>query len=82
LGWQGADKERIVIFAEAESEKKPHIDYFVCGHRHLPIDFTLRNGHSRYLNLGEWMNLNSYGVFDGNDLSLDFFEMPAVSFRY
>jgi UDP-2,3-diacylglucosamine hydrolase len=82
LGWQGADKERIVIFAEAESTQQPHIDYFVCGHRHLPIDYTLRNGHSRYINLGEWMNLNSFGVFDGQDMTLDFFEMPKVDYGY
>lgn len=82
LPWQGADKEWIAIFAEAEIQKQPIIDYFVCGHRHLPIDYTLSNGHSRYINLGEWMTLNSYGVFDGNDIQLEFYEMPPVVYHY
>lgn len=80
--WQGAENERIVIFAEAESEAKPAIDFFVCGHRHLPIDFTLKNGHSRYINLGEWMHFNSFGVFDGSEFQLDFFESEKIAFKY
>jgi UDP-2,3-diacylglucosamine hydrolase len=82
LPWQGAENERIVVFAEAESKLNPKIDYFICGHRHLPIDFTLSNGHTRYINLGEWMNLNSYGVFDGHNVNLQFYEMPAVPYHY
>jgi len=48
--------------------KKEHFDYFIFGHRHLPIDFPL-NG-SRYLNLGDWIRYNTYAVFDGQQLSL------------
>ena len=51
-------------------------DYFIFGHRHLPMDCMLKNGKSRYINLGEWLNFNSYAVFDGEDIQLQFFENP------
>ena len=82
INWQGVDKERIVVFAEEESLRKPEIDYFICGHRHLPIDFTLANGKSRYINLGEWMYANSFASFDGNDVQLSFFESDHFNVRY
>lgn len=69
----GAEKEWLIQFCEAEI-KKQDIDYFIFGHRHLPIDFTLSNGKSRYLNLGEWMNYYSYSVFDGQNAEVKFFE--------
>jgi UDP-2,3-diacylglucosamine hydrolase len=36
----------------------------------LPIDFTLGNSGSRYINLGDWIRYNTYAVFDGEQLSL------------
>jgi UDP-2,3-diacylglucosamine hydrolase len=45
------------------------IDYFIFGHRHLPLEIDLGND-SYYFNLGEWVNYNSYAVFDGNKLEL------------
>ncbi len=71
--WHGPQNEWLVQFANQKIESSD-IDYFVFGHRHLPIDFTLKNGHSRYINLGEWLNRYSYAVFDGNDLQILFFE--------
>lgn len=69
----GPEKERLVQFCEDEITRR-EVDYFVFGHRHLPIDYTLNNGRSRYINLGDWLVYNSYAVFDGNDLQLQFFE--------
>jgi len=43
----------------------------------LPLDIDL-NGKSRYINLGEWINFNSYAVFDGNDLTLNYFEKNSL----
>ena len=47
-------------------------DYYIFGHRHLPIDMQVSE-NSRYLNLGEWINYFSYASFDGNRLSLETF---------
>jgi UDP-2,3-diacylglucosamine hydrolase len=71
----GEDKEWLVAYANRKLDTVA-ADYFVFGHRHLPIDHTLKNGKSRYINLGEWLNFNSYAVFDGNDIQVQFFENP------
>jgi UDP-2,3-diacylglucosamine hydrolase len=71
----GPEKEWLVQYCEKKINQKPY-DYLVFGHRHLPIDFTLSNDKSRYINLGEWMNFNSYAEFDGKDIKLRFFDNP------
>lgn len=64
----GEENEWLAIYCK-EHLKKEHIDYFVFGHRHLPLDLKVGE-NSRYINLGEWMNYNTYAVFDGQDLAL------------
>jgi UDP-2,3-diacylglucosamine hydrolase len=49
--------------------KSGYYDYFIFGHRHLPIDFSFANG-SRYINLGDWIRYSTYAVFDGISLEL------------
>ena len=56
-----------------ELERRHHHDYYIFGHRHLPLDLTVAPG-SRYVNLGEWVNYCSYAVYDGNELALRYFE--------
>lgn len=53
--------------------KTSFYDYLIFGHRHLPLDVQL-DGGSRYINLGEWMLHNTYAVFDGETLKLEYFE--------
>ncbi len=48
-------------------------DYFVFGHRHLPMIYALGD-QKNYVNLGDWIGFNSYAVFDGNELRLAYFE--------
>ena len=54
-------------------EKNTHFDYYVFGHRHLPLDLPVGN-KSRYYNLGEWVNQYTYGVFDGKKFEIKTFE--------
>ncbi len=68
----GEEKEWLLLYSR-EVLQKEHFDYFIFGHRHLPIDFQL-NESSRYINLGEWIKLFSYAVFDGNDVTLKYYE--------
>jgi UDP-2,3-diacylglucosamine hydrolase len=68
----GEDKEWLVLYAK-EKLKKEHFDYFVFGHRHLPIDFLLKEG-SRYINLGDWIKYNSYAEFDGANFQLKYYQ--------
>jgi len=64
----GEEKEWLIIHAK-EILKEKKIDYFIFGHRHLPVDFRLP-GTSRYINLGDWISYFTYAVFDGEDLQL------------
>ena len=64
----GEENEWLLQFCKSELEKG-HVDYFIFGHRHLPIDYSLNN-LSRYINLGDWIRYNSYAVFDGNHCKL------------
>ncbi len=52
--------------------QQTHYDFFIFGHRHLPIDFVL-NDKSNYINLGDWMQYFSYAVFDGSDVALAYY---------
>jgi UDP-2,3-diacylglucosamine hydrolase len=64
----GEEKEWLLIYCKKILEEKQY-NFFIFGHRHLPIDFRLSE-NSRYINLGEWMNFFTYAVFDGNDLRI------------
>jgi UDP-2,3-diacylglucosamine hydrolase len=66
----GDDKEWLVIYCKEQLQQR-HFDYFIFGHRHLPIDVML-NDKSRYINLGDWIRYNSYGEFDGTELHLKY----------
>ncbi|KAA5549510.1 UDP-2,3-diacylglucosamine diphosphatase [Adhaeribacter rhizoryzae] len=57
----------------SEMEKHNHHDYYIFGHRHLPLDLEI-NKNSQYVNLGEWVNYCSYAEYDGQLLKLKYFE--------
>ncbi len=67
----GEDKEWLILYCK-DILKKEKIDYFIFGHRHLPIDHQI-NG-SKYVNLGDWITYNSYAVFDGQELELKYYQ--------
>ncbi|HVF80861.1 MAG TPA: UDP-2,3-diacylglucosamine diphosphatase [Flavisolibacter sp.] len=67
----GEEKEWLLIYSRQVLQKEKH-NFFVFGHRHLPIDYRLTT-ESRYINLGEWMNFFTYAVFDGTDMELKSF---------
>ena len=64
----GEEKEWLIIYCKEVLQRK-FVDFFVFGHRHLPIDFRLNNG-SRYINLGDWIRYYTYADFDGEQLML------------
>lgn len=76
--FKGKEKEWLYQFANEQLDKE-FFDFFIFGHRHLPFNFTLKNGRSRYLNSGDWIFHNSYLSFDGESVQLHFFEkeMPT-----
>lgn len=88
----GEDKEWLIIYCkevlktrltDAQEKNLPAgrraIDFFVFGHRHLPIDYRLlpaealaKEGitEARYINLGDWIRYYTYAVFDGDKMEL------------
>ena len=64
----GKEKEWLYTYCEGIL-KQEKFNYFIFGHRHLPLDLELSTG-AHYLNLGDWIKYNTYAVFDGQDLKL------------
>ncbi|MBK8088278.1 MAG: UDP-2,3-diacylglucosamine diphosphatase [Chitinophagaceae bacterium] len=68
----GEDNEWLITYSKEVLQKKFY-DFFVFGHRHLPIDFRLTD-NSRYINLGDWIRYFSYASFDGEQLELNYYK--------
>lgn len=64
----GEDKEWLVQYAKRKLEQR-HCDFFIFGHRHLPLDIKL-TANARYVNLGDWIIHYTYAEFDGATLAL------------
>ncbi len=62
------DKEWLLAYCKQMQKNRP-VDYFVFGHRHLPLDVEVAPG-VRYVNTGDWVRYFSYAVFDGKELKL------------
>lgn len=69
--FNGEENESLVHYCR-EFIKNQHVDYFVFGHRHLPLQIEI-SPQTTYINLGEWVKTKTYAVFDGNDLKLERF---------
>lgn len=71
----GEDKEWLIIYCKEVLKTRlaggqgKNIDFFVFGHRHLPVDHRL-NEHTRYINLGDWIRYYTYAVFENGQLIL------------
>jgi UDP-2,3-diacylglucosamine hydrolase len=55
-----------------EVEAKEHHDFYIFGHRHCKLDLII-NERSKYINLGDWIRFDSYGVFDDKACTLEKF---------
>jgi len=52
-----------------EMEEKQHHDFYIFGHRHLPLKLPVGET-AHYINLGEWVHYCTYAIFDGNQVHL------------
>ena len=69
VNFLGEENEWLAQYARKKLEQE-HFDYFVFGHRHLPMEIQVGE-NSLYMNLGDWVNHFTYAVFDGNELKLE-----------
>ena len=64
----GEDNEWLVQYCRRK-ETEQHRDYYVFGHRHLPMEIDIANS-SKYVNLGDWISYYTYGEFSNTAMSL------------
>jgi UDP-2,3-diacylglucosamine hydrolase len=69
----GEDKEWLVLYCKQVLQHEP-IDYFIFGHRHLPLQIQL-NEKSSYLNSGDWIKYNSYIELDQQTIQLKYYKL-------
>lgn len=63
--------EWLVQYAHRKLQQQ-HFDYFIFGHRHLPLNVQLTQ-QSTYINLGDWLQYFSYAEFNGNTCELKYY---------
>ena len=67
------EKEFQYQFAKERQQSNP-VDFYIFGHRHKPRDVEIGE-NSRFINLGDWVNYNTYAVFNGDELELKTFNI-------
>jgi len=68
----GEENENLVIFAK-NYILNHEVDFLVFGHRHIALDLQLQQ-QKRVIILGDFVGIFSYGVFDGENFRLEYFE--------
>ncbi len=68
----GEDNEWLVQYCKEKQKENP-MDYYIFGHRHLPLEIDI-DTNSKYINLGDWVQHNSYAIFDGENLTVKYFK--------
>jgi UDP-2,3-diacylglucosamine hydrolase len=58
----GEENEWLAVFAKEQLQKE-HFDYFIFGHRHLPMQIKVGE-NSEYINIGDWLHHYTYGVME------------------
>ncbi len=64
----GKENEWLAIYSE-ELDAAQKTDYYIFGHRHLPMILKLSGG-GKYVNIGDWITNFTFGVYDGNEFEL------------
>ncbi|HTH57416.1 MAG TPA: UDP-2,3-diacylglucosamine diphosphatase [Cyclobacteriaceae bacterium] len=70
--FNGESNEFLLAYCK-ELEKKDHHDFYVFGHRHLPLDLKVGDS-SRYINLGEWVHFSTYAELGSGTMELKTFK--------
>lgn len=68
----GEENEWLILYSKEILEKK-HFNFFVFGHRHLPMTLSIGE-NAEYVNLGDWISYYTFGVFDGEKFEVIPFE--------
>lgn len=66
-------EERLIQFAETEALQHPDLNYFIFGHRHIPLIKDV-GPNAKVVILGDWVSHFSYGVFEDGEMRLEYFK--------
>jgi UDP-2,3-diacylglucosamine hydrolase len=69
----GLENEWLYIFCK-DYVTENNVDYFIFGHRHLPLELKIGE-KATYINLGEWLNYQTFAEFDGDKVHLRTFSL-------
>ena len=64
--FMGEDKEDLIRHTKQIIDEGCDADFFIYGHRHLPLDYEVKG--KKMIILGDWFRSNSYAVWDGVNL--------------
>lgn len=68
--------EYLIKYAR-EVLKTENIDFFIFGHRHIPLQTSLSE-NCIYTNIGDWLINFTYGIFDGEKIFLEQFKQTDL----
>ncbi|MGE5355177.1 MAG: UDP-2,3-diacylglucosamine diphosphatase [Deltaproteobacteria bacterium] len=68
------DTEYLLNHSKDILNKTSDIDYFVYGHRHIPIKTKIPGHDVEFIYLGDWITHFSYGVFDGKEFRIEYYK--------
>jgi len=65
------EDEMLYQYSKRKHEQQPDIDYFIFGHRHIPMQVNV-GGKSEMIILGDWLSHFSYGVFEDGKMRIEY----------
>jgi UDP-2,3-diacylglucosamine hydrolase len=66
-------KQILMTFAQQQYDLHPDVDFFIFGHRHVPIIESINKKASLVI-LGDWITHFSYAVFDQGEMQLLYYQ--------
>lgn len=75
----GEEKEWLILYANRKVSEQ-FADYFIFGHRHLPMTLPLKkNPNALYINLGDWIQYFTFGTLTSLGFELNSFSRADLS---
>ena len=64
------NNEKEILFGYCQEQQKLNpVDYYVFGHRHLPLELKV-DDKAKYINTGDWLQHFTYAVLESGNLNL------------
>ena len=72
----GSENEYQEQFCINHHKKNNNINFYVLGHRHLPLDINITE-NCRYINTGDWIHHFSYAILENENIQLKYFKQSS-----